>query len=82
MSDAGTLHKRLAGNPAGVNRDLFLTACAAKGCRTDDETAALLGVTRAQVMGWRRGYRRPRLPRAQQIASTLGVDINDLWPAA
>lgn len=65
-----------------VNRDLFLSACAAKGCATDEDRAQLLGITRKNVYNYRRGLIVPLLPTARRIAGVLEVDIDELWPAA
>ena len=81
MSDAQTPAPRLTPDARiAVNRTVFIDACRAKGCRTDDQIADLLGTNRRMVQRYRDGVVAPRLPRARDIADRLGVHVDDLWP--
>lgn len=65
-----------------VNRDLFLSACAAKGATTEEDRATLLDTTRKMVFNYKMGLVEPRLYTARRIAARLDVSIDELWPAA
>lgn len=63
-----------------IDRELFLSACAAKGAITEDGRAALLGTTPKMTYNYGYGFVEPGLTKARKIARILGVDINKLWP--
>lgn len=63
-----------------VNRDLFLSACAAKGATTEKDRAALIGTTPKMTYNYTSGRVEPRLTTARNIATRLGVSVDDLWP--
>jgi DNA-binding XRE family transcriptional regulator len=65
-----------------VNGDLFVTACAAKGARTDEDRATLIGTTPKMTWSYRKGHVEPRLATARRIAAALEVSLDELWPAA
>jgi transcriptional regulator with XRE-family HTH domain len=45
---------------------------------TQDELAALLGVTSGTVSSWERGVAKPRLRMIRALAKRLGVSVDDL----
>lgn len=65
-----------------VNSELFKAACAAKGARTEEDRAALLDTTAKMTWNYWKGRTEPRLNTARRIAATLGVKVDELWPAA
>lgn len=83
MSDVSSGQQRATSDKRlPVNSELFVSACAAKGARTEDDRAALLGTTAKMSWNYRSGKVEPRLTTARRIAATLGVSIDELWPAA
>jgi DNA-binding XRE family transcriptional regulator len=81
MSDAepqpGVERRKVA-----TNESAFLAALAAKGCTSDIERAAFLGMPRRSVYRYIKGEVDPRLHTARRIANRLGAQIDELWPAA
>lgn len=71
-----------SGGRVPVNSELFKTACAAKGARTEEDRAALIGTTAKMAYNYRLGHVEPRLTRARRIAAALDVTLDELWPAA
>jgi hypothetical protein len=65
-----------------VNRQAFLDAFEAKGCKTSADRAALLGVPVRSVQRYLKGDVVPAVTRAQTIASRLDLSVADLWNAA
>lgn len=50
---------------------------------TQEELAAILGVTTSAVGNWEAGLRRPRYENLRRLAQVLGVTIDDLtFPTA
>lgn len=64
-----------------VDTAAFDAAFADKGCTTGQSRADLIGATRRNVDRYRFGEVAPTLPTARRIASRLGRDIDELWPA-
>lgn len=62
------------------NKDLFLTALADRGATTDHQRADLLGMPPCSVRRYHDGRVIPLLSTARQIAETVGVSVEDLWP--
>ncbi len=72
----------VSGGRVTVNGELFKSACAAKGARTEEERAKLIGTTPKMTWNYRTGNVEPGLTRARRIAAALGVEVDELWPAA
>jgi DNA-binding XRE family transcriptional regulator len=82
MSDAADASERVTSERIKVDRDAFSAAFAAKGCASGDDRARLLEMPRRSVHRYTTGEVKPSLPKAREIAAKLGLDVDDLWPAA
>lgn len=83
MSDAQSPPRHaISDAKVSMDRELFLSACRAKGCTTDMDRAKLLGTSRRLVYSYVRGTVVPGLDTARRIAGLLEVDVDRLWPAA
>jgi DNA-binding XRE family transcriptional regulator len=81
MSDAET-HPGDERRRVVTDEQAFLAALAAKGCTSDADRAALLGMPRRSVYRYIKGEVDPRLQTARRIAQTLDAKVDELWPAA
>jgi hypothetical protein len=79
MSEVKTRSRRATYGEVPINRDAFLSACAALGANTTKERADLLGTTPKMAYLYEYGHSTPSVFTAWRIADTLGVKPEDLW---
>lgn len=84
MGEAETMTERATVERLKVapDKDAFLAAFAAKGCTTEPDRCALVGMHRKSLWRYMQGEVTPSLPMARQIADRLDRDVDELWPAA
>ncbi|MDM4721118.1 hypothetical protein QTQ03_16495 [Micromonospora sp. WMMA1363] len=82
MHDTPTLPHSVTAETWRLRWDIVSKRCTALEAHTDDERAALMGISRATLDRWRRGTHAASSKRERRAAERLGLPRDAMWERA